>query len=132
MSKKSHYRRSFEKQYDKCTPALLETAPQHLHHIHGSLLSQLSWKNVLLLTCKILGLLVNTLPNDEKYLVLNRVNSTIPIQMQLSQKENTFPTCPSTVKISITASLSYSLFPAESIKLGKVSLIDLQNLRTAC
>ena len=39
---------------------------------------------------KILGLLVNTLATDEKYPVLNRENLTIPIQMQLSQKQKTF------------------------------------------
>ena len=44
----------------------------------------------LLLTCTILGLLVNTLAADEKYPVLNTDNLTIPIQMQLSQKKNFF------------------------------------------
>ena len=34
--------------------------------------------------------LVNTLATDEKYPVLNRDNLTIPIQMQLSQKQKTF------------------------------------------
>ena len=33
---------------------------------------------------------VNTLAADEKYLVLNRDNLTIPIQMQLSQKQKNF------------------------------------------
>ena len=33
---------------------------------------------------------VNTLAADEKYLVLNRDNLTIPIQMQLSQKQKKF------------------------------------------
>ena len=42
------------------------------------------------MTCQILGLLVNTLATDEKYPVLNRENLTIPIQMQLSQKQITF------------------------------------------
>ena len=50
----------------------------------------MSWKKSLLLTCQILGLLVNTLAADEKYPVLNRDNLTIPIQMQLSQKQKTF------------------------------------------
>ena len=50
----------------------------------------MSWKKSLLLTCKILGLLVNTLAADEKYPVLNTDNLTIPIQMQLSQKQKTF------------------------------------------
>ena len=52
--------------------------------------SQLSWKKSPLLTCQILGLLVSTLPADQKYPILNRDNLTIPIQMQLSQKEKTF------------------------------------------
>ena len=50
----------------------------------------MSWKISLLLTCKIFELLVNTLATDEKYPVLNRDNLTIPIQMQLSQKQKTF------------------------------------------
>ena len=37
-----------------------------------------------------LGLLVNTLDADHKYPVLNTDNLTIPIQTQLSQKQNTF------------------------------------------
>ena len=45
----------------------------------------------LLVTCQILRLLVNTLAADEKYPVLDRDNLTIPIQMQLSQKEKSFP-----------------------------------------
>ena len=43
-----------------------------------------------LLTCQILGLLVNTLSTDEKYPVFNRDNLTVPIQIQLSQKPKTF------------------------------------------
>ena len=42
------------------------------------------------MTCKILGVLVNILATDEKYLVLHRENLTIPIQMQLSQKQKKF------------------------------------------
>ena len=42
------------------------------------------------LTCQILGPLVNTLAADEKYLLLNRDYLTIPIQMQLSQKQTNF------------------------------------------
>ena len=36
-----------------------------------------------------LGLLLDTLAADEKYPVLNRDNLTIPIQMQLSEKQKT-------------------------------------------
>ena len=47
-------------------------------------------EKVRLIDMKTLGLLVNTLPADGKYPVLNRDNLTIAIQMQLSQNENTF------------------------------------------
>ena len=47
-------------------------------------------KTSLLLTCYFLGMLVNTLAADKKYRVLNRDNLTIPIQMQLSEKQKTF------------------------------------------
>ena len=90
MSKKSRFRGCFDKQYGKRAQALLKSASQHLYHIHRSLPRKLSWKKSLLLTCKILGLLVNTLATDEKYPVVNRDNLTIPIQMQLSQKQKTF------------------------------------------
>ena len=47
-------------------------------------------KESLLLTWQILGLLVKTLAADEKYPVLDKDNLTIPIQMQLSQKQKHF------------------------------------------
>ena len=37
-----------------------------------------------------MGLRLNTSSTDEKYPVLSRENLTIPIQMQLSQKQKTF------------------------------------------
>ena len=90
MSKKSCFRGPFDKQHGKRAQALLKSASQHLYHIHWSLPNQFRWKTSLLLTCQILGLLVNTLAADEKYPVLNRDNLTIPIQMQLSQKQKIF------------------------------------------
>ena len=90
MSKKSCFRRPFDKQRRKPAQALLKYAPKHLYHIHRSIPSKLSWKNSLLLTCKILGLLVNTLATDEMHPVLNREKLTISIQMQSSQKQKTF------------------------------------------
>ena len=89
MSKKSRFRGCFDKQYGKRAQALLKSASQHLYHIHRSLPRKLSWKKSLLLTCQILGLLVNTLAANEKYLVLNRNNLTVPTQIQLSEKQKT-------------------------------------------
>ena len=39
---------------------------------------------------KILRLFFNTLTADDKHYLLNRNNLTLPIQMQLSQKQKTF------------------------------------------
>ena len=90
MSKKSCLSEPFDIEHGKCAKALLKSASQHLYHIHWSLADQVSWKISLLLICQILGLLVETLAADKKYRVLNRDNLTIPIQMQLSEKEKTF------------------------------------------
>ena len=87
MSKEPRFRGPFNKQHGKPAEPLLKSAWQHLYHIHWSLPSQLSWEKYLFLTCQILGLLVNTLAAHEKYPVLNRDNLTIPIQVQLSQKQ---------------------------------------------
>ena len=44
----------------------------------------------MLVLCKILGLFVNTLTDDDKYSLLYRDNLTQQIQILLSQKPNTF------------------------------------------
>ena len=90
MSKKSRFRKPFQKQHGKRAQALPKSASQHLYQIHWSLAGKLCWKKSLLLTYEILGLLVNTLATDEKYPVFNRDKLTIPIQMQLYQKQNDF------------------------------------------
>ena len=93
MSKKSLFRGHFDKQHGKRGHKLFKSASQHLFHIYWSVSRQLSWKKSFLLTSQILGLLVHTLAADGNYPVLpvlNRINLTIPIQMQLSQKRKTF------------------------------------------
>ena len=44
----------------------------------------------MLILCKILGLFVNTLSEDDKYCLLYRDNLTQPIQILLSQEQKTF------------------------------------------
>ena len=44
----------------------------------------------MLVICKILGLFVNTLTDDDKYCLLYRDNLTQPIQILLSLKQKTF------------------------------------------
>ena len=90
MSQKSRFRPPFDKDYGKRVQALCKSASQNIYHIHRSLPRKLSRENSLFETCKILGLLIHTLAADEKYLFLHRNNLTIPIQMQLSQKQKTF------------------------------------------
>ena len=64
MSKEPRFREPFNKQHGKRAEALLKSASQHLYHIHWSLPTQYTWKKSLLLTCQILGLLVNTLASN--------------------------------------------------------------------
>ena len=90
MSKNSSFRGCFDKQYGKRAETLLKSASQHLYHIHWSLARKLCSKNSFLLTCQILGLLVNTLPTNEKYRLLNRDILRIPIQIKLSEKQKSF------------------------------------------
>ena len=90
MSKKSCFRGPFNKQHGNCAQALLKSALQHIYQIHWTLSRKLIWEMSLLLSRNILLLLVNTLAANEKYPVLNRDNLKIPIQIQSSQKQNTF------------------------------------------
>ena len=91
MSKKSRFRAPFEQQRGKRTQARFKSASHRLYHINWSLPYQLSWKESILLTWKILGLLVSTSSTDEKCPLLKRRKLMIPIQMELPQKRKTFP-----------------------------------------
>ena len=66
----------------------------YLHHCTIMLLIdhwKVNWVSKSLCYCHaILWLLLNTLAADEKYPLLKRDNLTIPIQMQLSQKQKNF------------------------------------------
>ena len=58
-------------------------------HLQYSLITVKSSKKSLSVICKILRLFVNTLTLDDKYSLLNRENLTQPIQIHLSQKQQT-------------------------------------------
>ena len=90
MSKKSRFRRHFDKQHGKWDQIVLKFEWQHFYHIYWSLWTQLSSKESLLVTGKILGLLSNTLAACHKYSLLNRDNVTQLIQMESSLKRKTF------------------------------------------
>ena len=71
MYKKFRITGRLDKHHAKLAQAWFKSASHRLYHIHRSLSSQLIWKKPLLLTCQILGLLVNILAADEKYPVPN-------------------------------------------------------------
>ena len=127
MSKKSYWRGTLEKQDGKRVHALLKCPSQHLYHIHWSLPTQLSWKKSLLLTCKVLGLLLNTLAPNEKYPVLNRDNLTIQIQMQLSQKQKSFSEF---VAIVSKSRLNFEHFEKRKMALTAFVVQILRTLKT--
>ena len=87
MSKKSHLRGCFTKQYGKSAQTQLKSSSEHLYHIHWPLETKLCSRKSPLMTRQILGLLANTLDADDKYPALNR---TITIQMILSEKKKFF------------------------------------------
>ena len=78
------------KQHGNRAQTLFKSERQQLYHIYWLLRTQLSLKKLQLVTCKILGLFVNTFTSCDKYFVLKRNNLTQPIQIQLSQKQKTF------------------------------------------
>ena len=90
---KSLFKGSFRKEHGKCSQTLLKFAWQNLYHIYWSLWRQLTFKNFLLVICKISRLFPNTLSADGKGCLLNRDNLTEPIHMQLSEKQKTFCDC---------------------------------------
>ena len=91
MPKKFHFGASVEKQYGKCTQTLLKFEGHFVYHIFWSMQRELSYKKFLLVICKISRLFPNTLTADGKYSLLDRDNLTQRIQMELSQKQKTFP-----------------------------------------
>ena len=91
MSIKSRFKGSFKKQHGKCAQTLLKFAWQNLYHIYWSLWRQLTCKKSLLVICKISRLFPNSLSAYGKYSLFNRGNITQQVQMQVSEKQKTFP-----------------------------------------
>ena len=87
MSKKSHFRGVFDQQHGKRAQTLLNSASQQPYDIHCLVARKLFSKKSLLLTCEILGLLVNTMAADEKYPVLIGENLMVTIQMIFFDKK---------------------------------------------
>ena len=87
MSRKSRFRRPFNKQHGKRSRPSIG---HDFYQIYWSLWRQLSWKKSVIVIWKILGLFVNTLTADEKYFLVTRENLTQHNQTQLSEKRKLF------------------------------------------
>ena len=90
MSKKSRFRRPFDKQHDKQSDPLLKSEREHLYHIYWSMWRQFSRKQSVLVTCKILGLCVDTLTVDDKYSLLNSDSYCNIFRCNYPRKKETF------------------------------------------
>ena len=90
MSEKSCFRGPFHNQHGKGAQILLQCGRRHFYHIYWSLWKQFSWKESILVLCKILRLFVNKLTPDDKYCLLRRDKVKQPIQILLSEKEKSF------------------------------------------
>ena len=85
MFRKSHLRRLLDRQDGKRVQTLFNINDSTLT-MFIDLLSWMSWKKSLLVTCKIFRLFVNTLTTDDKYSLLSKDNLIQPIQMILCKK----------------------------------------------
>ena len=90
MSKKSSFVGPFDKQHHKRAQRQFESEQDELYQIYWSFWKQLSPGKCVLVICRILRPLFNTLTADDKHSLLNRVNLTQPIHIILSQKLKTF------------------------------------------
>ena len=91
MSKKSRFSLPFKKQHGKQVPTLSKSERQHFCLISWSMWKQLSCKKSPLVICKIFRIFLNTLSAVGKYSLLNTDNLMQSIEIQLSQKQKTFP-----------------------------------------
>ena len=86
MSKKPHYRTSFDSHFIKSSQTFVKSASKNFYHIFSSLWGKLSQKVSLLVICETFGLFFKTLTADEKFFLSNSDNQSSPIPMQFSKK----------------------------------------------
>ena len=72
----------FDSQHVKGSQTFAKSASQHFYQLFSSLMGRFSCKMSLLVTCKILGLFINTMTVDENRFLRNSGNFLQPIQMQ--------------------------------------------------
>ena len=74
----------------KVSRILAKSSREHFYHVFSSFWGKLIWKMSPLMLGEISGGFVNTYTADDKYPVQDCENLQLPIQMQLSEKRETF------------------------------------------
>ena len=90
MSKKSRFILPFQNEHGKRVSTLFKFERQNLYHIYWSTRTQFSCEKSLLVICKSLRLLLNTMSAVDKCSLPNTDNLMQSIHIQLSQKVKTF------------------------------------------
>ena len=90
LSRKRCFRTSFESQRVNACQTLVKFALERLYDIFWSFWGEMICKISPLLKFQILGVFFNTLTSGDKYLVWDYEKLQFSIQMQLSQKQNSF------------------------------------------
>ena len=90
LSKKHRSRTPFDSQHVKGSQTLVKSTSEQFHHYFSSLWDTLIRKISPLVICQILGVFLNKLTANDKYLVLDCVNLSNPIQVQLSLEPTIF------------------------------------------
>ena len=84
------------------------------------------------MTCKVFRLFVNIPTADDKHSFLSRDNLMQVTQVHLSEKQKTFSEFFCAFFNFSTALLPYSLITVKVIELKKVTLCDMEDLKTVC
>ena len=90
ISKKSCFRRPYDKQHGKRSRTLLKYPREPSYHFFWSIWKRLSWKNSLLVICKILEHFVKLFNADDNYCRLITDNLMQSIKMKLSKEKKSF------------------------------------------
>ena len=90
LSKKRRFRTFFDSQHVKGSQTLVKSAWERFYQIFVSLWVEIIWKISPLLIYEILGVFVNTMTADNKYLLWDYEDLSLQTQMQLSKNQKTF------------------------------------------
>ena len=91
LSEKRRFRTRFEKEFGRASQIHAKSPWRALFHVFLSLSGKLIWKMCPLVLGEISGVFVNTFTSDANYSVQGYENLQLPIQMQLSERQKTFP-----------------------------------------